>query len=63
MRDEALAFYQERGEEKPQMREKKGWRKLRAGCVTVAGVMAAIYWTLRTVQAGIDLYGATGHWA
>ncbi|WP_281262750.1 hypothetical protein [Streptomyces cahuitamycinicus] len=42
------------------MRMGKGWRKFRAGCVIVAGGMAATYWTLRTVQAAVDLYGAVG---
>jgi hypothetical protein len=42
------------------MRKWKGWRQLRTGCVIVAGGMAATYWTLRTVQAAIDLYGAVG---
>ncbi|OWA11618.1 hypothetical protein B9W62_05930 [Streptomyces sp. CS113] len=63
MRDEALALCQEHREEKSHMREKRGWRKFRAGCVIVAGVMTATYWTLRTMQAGIDLYGAVGPWA
>ncbi|MEY9815552.1 hypothetical protein [Streptomyces albogriseolus] len=44
------------------MREKKGWRTFRSGCVIVAGVMTATYWTLRSVQAGIDLYGTVGPW-
>ncbi|MFJ6558116.1 hypothetical protein ACIQNT_38745 [Streptomyces luteogriseus] len=44
------------------MRRKKGWRGFRKGCVVVAAGMAATYWTLRAVQAGIDLYGAVGPW-
>ncbi|MFD8250852.1 hypothetical protein [Streptomyces werraensis] len=42
------------------MRERKGWRTFRAGCLIVAAAMTAACWTLRTVQAGIDLYGAVG---
>ncbi|MEU9662853.1 hypothetical protein [Streptomyces chartreusis] len=42
------------------MRKFNGGRRFRAGCVIVAGGMAATYWTLRVVQAGIDLYGAAG---
>ncbi|MFI9152630.1 hypothetical protein [Streptomyces sp. NPDC053367] len=44
------------------MRKWKGWLKFRRCCVIVAASMAATYWTLRTVQAGIDLYGAVGPW-
>jgi hypothetical protein len=38
----------------------KGWRKFRSGCLIVAGGMTATYWTLRTVQVAVDLYGAAG---
>ncbi|NEA95796.1 hypothetical protein G3I22_26515 [Actinospica acidiphila] len=62
MTDEALVLHQECRRERSYMREKKGWRTFRSGCVIVAGVMTATYWTLRTVQAGIDLYGAVGPW-
>ncbi|MFD5448183.1 MULTISPECIES: hypothetical protein [unclassified Streptomyces] len=44
------------------MREWKVWRRFRRSCVIVAAGMTATYWTLRTVQAGIDLYGSVGHW-
>jgi len=35
-------------------------RKFRMGCLAAAGLMAAAYWTLRAVQAGVDLYGSVG---
>lgn len=42
---------------------KRGWRKFRVGCAVVAGAMAATYWTIQTVQAGIELIGTAGPWA
>ncbi|MFI8206644.1 hypothetical protein [Streptomyces sp. NPDC085937] len=39
-----------------------GWRKFRVGCIVVAGAMTATYWTLRVVEAGVDLYGTAGPW-
>ncbi|MCG8970599.1 MULTISPECIES: hypothetical protein [Streptomyces] len=44
------------------MRQWKGWYRFRKGCVVVAAGMTAVYWTLRTVQAGIDLYGSVHPW-
>ena len=40
-------------------RKRFGFRR---GCVIVAAAMTAAYWTLRTVEAGMDLYGTVSPW-
>ena len=38
------------------------WQRVRGACVITGAVMTATYWTLRVVEAGIELHRAAGPW-
>lgn len=38
------------------------WRRLQRAGVIVIGFMTAMYWTLRVVQASIDLHNTVAPW-
>ncbi|MFE7963419.1 hypothetical protein ACFU0X_10250 [Streptomyces cellulosae] len=44
------------------MNKRKKRRTFGKGCAVVAAFMAATYWTIRALEAGIDLAGAVGPW-
>jgi hypothetical protein len=38
------------------------WRRVRGACVITGAAMTATYWTLRVIEAGIELHRAASPW-
>ncbi|QOV40211.1 hypothetical protein IM697_18490 [Streptomyces ferrugineus] len=39
------------------------WRRVRVACVITGAVMTATYWTLRVIEAAIQLHQAASPWS